>query len=474
MSRSLYLSEVLWKGMGSTTPATWKIWVCATVLVLFANTTLEREYQLFHQLTEAPTPVGRDFAVYYVAGRVALGEGEGRLYYCPTGNKTVRNREILQGNIPSDTAWSRLASRAVGLPTTMHYIYPPFFAVLFSPLSRMQPREAYFLWRGLSLAMLLLSTYLILRSFQLEGDLSAILIATVGVLSFFPFAETLYEGQVSCLVLFLWTMGFYCTRTRRIAISAACFAIGTAIKLTPAIVVPIMLLRRQWKWLLSYVAASAALLALSLWRIGWEAHRFYISEVLPSMSAGMGGYLPKSLGTVVRNIYWRRVIFGPKDSWEVPSSWNLLIRLGSFALYAGVLYYFWKKRNPDEVGLSEELTVAALLSLLISPLTWRHHFVLVLLPLVYAWVQSRERGQKVRLYALALVTVSIGTPIADFILLRVHSGLLQALLSSLSMLAGCTLLLLCLREYRLGEIIRPQFVPTRVPALAARLWHSAH
>ena len=467
MSRSLHLSEVLGSCIGSTSPATWKIWVCATVFVLFATTTLEREYQLFHQLIEAPTPVARDFAVYYVAGRVALGEGEGRLYYSPKGNKTARNREILQGNIPSDTAWSKVASRAVGLQTTTYYIYPPTFAVLFSPLARMKPREAYFLWRGLSVAMLLLSIYLILRSFQLERDPSAILIATVGVLSFFPLKETLYEGQVSCLILFLWTMGFYCTRTRKTAISAACFAIGTAVKLTPAIVVPIMLLRRQWKWLFSYVVASASLLALSLWRIGWEAHWFYISQVLPSMSAGIGGYLPKSLGTVARNIYWRRVIFGPKDSWEVPLPLDLLIRLGSVALYVLVLFYFWKKRNPNEVVLSEELTVAALLSLLISPLTWRHHFVLILLPLVYAWMQSRERGQKAQLYALALITISIGTPLADFMLLRVHYGLLQALLSSVSLLAGCTLLLLCLWEYLPRKSIAPQSVRRSAPPLAA-------
>ena len=467
MYSGLHLSELLRNCSGRASPATWKRWVCATALVLFANTTLEREYQLFHQLIEAPTPVARDFAVYYVAGRVALGEGEGRLYYSPKGNKAARNREILQGNIPSDTAWSKVASRALGLPTTTYYIYPPFFAVLFSPLARMQPREAYFLWRGLSAAMLILSTYLILRSFQLQIDSSVFLIATVGVLSFFPFAETLYEGQVSCLILFLWTMGFYCTRTRKVTISAACFAIGTAVKLTPAIVVPIMVLRRQWKWLFSYVVASATLLVLSLWRIGWEAHWLYISQVLPSMSAGIGGYRPKSLGTVVRNIYWRRVIFGPKDSWEVPPSLDLLIRVGSVVLYVGVLFYFWKKRNPNEVALSQELAVAALLSLLISPLTWRHHFVLVLLPLFCAWMQSRERGKKARLYALALITVSIGTPLADFVLLRMHPGLLQALLSSVSMFAGCMLLLLCLREYRQGEAILPQTVSRGSQPLAA-------
>ena len=429
----------------------WKGWVCATVIALFGISTLEREHQLFYQLVEAPDPVGRDFAVYYVAGRVASGEGEGRLYYSPSGNKTARSRELLQGSIPSNTAWSNVAASSLGRTTTTYYIYPPFFAVLFSPLARLRPRDAYFLWRGLSLAMLVISANLILRSFLPKKDLSVVLIATIGVLSFFPFAETLYEGQVSCLILFLWTLGFYCARNRKTALSAACFAIGTAVKLTPAIVVPILILRRQWKWLVSYFATVSALLLFSIWRIGWQAHKFYVSEVLPSMSAGIAGYLPKSLGTVIRNIYWERAIFGPSDSWDLPPYLNLLTKTCSLALYAGVLCYFWKQRKSGEVALSRELAIAALLSLLISPLTWRHHFVLVLLPLICAWLQSRAHSTKTRLYALALVTISIGTPLADFILLRVHHGLLQAFLSSAFLLGGSTLLLLCLQDYRQTE-----------------------
>jgi Glycosyltransferase family 87 len=118
----------------------------------------------------------------------------------------------------------------------------------------------------------------ILLSFQAIRDLSMMLIAAVGVLSFFPFVETLYEGQVGCLILFLWTVGFYCARTRRIAVSAARFAIGTAVRLTPAIVVPIFILRRQWKGLISYVATLSALLLFSIWRVGWQAHHFYVTQ----------------------------------------------------------------------------------------------------------------------------------------------------------------------------------------------------
>jgi hypothetical protein len=126
----------------------------------------------------------------------------------------------------------------------------------------------------------------------------------------------------------------------------------------------------------------------------------------------------------------------------------LLIKLCGISLYAAVLLYFWKKRKSSDAAISHELAVAALVSLLISPLTWRHHFVLVLLPLICLWMQSRQYGGKLRLLALALISFALGTPFADFTLLHLHNGFLQALLSSVFLLAGCALLLLYLLDYR--------------------------
>ena len=58
---------------GSAT--SWRWWACTTVWLLFAIRMGEHEYQLFRNAVEVQSPVARDFAVYYVAGRVALGEG---------------------------------------------------------------------------------------------------------------------------------------------------------------------------------------------------------------------------------------------------------------------------------------------------------------------------------------------------------------------------------------------------------------
>lgn len=446
--------------------AAWEWSICAIVLILFASATARE-----HHILAAPEPWdfptakllktsgplrNRDFLVYYVAGRVALGEGDSRLYYPAPGSKAEQNSVLLERIVPVDTAWSRVAERSIGATTTWHYIYPPFFAWLISPIARMPPMRAYVLWLGLSTIWLLLSIYLVLRSVQPTSIPLAFLVATVGVLCFFPSAESLWQGQANCLILFLWTAGFYCARTKRTSLSAVCFALNTFVKMTPAIVIPILLLRRQWKWLISYSVSAAGLLAVSIWRMGWEAHWVYLSRMLPALSAGIGGYRQRSLAAEVRNLYWRHATLTQYDSLAIPVDLNVLVKIICIALYAGVLFYFWKKKRKGEVALSEELAIAALISLIISPVAWRHHFVLSLLPLIYCWMQSRDDRSKARLCALALLTIALGTPLADFVLLRAHNGLLQAVLASAFLLASCILLFLCLRDYgRLQPIPSP-------------------
>lgn len=157
-------------GKSGRASSAWEWSICATVLLLFASATLEREHQLFQQLNvpqvfsqktiTIPRPTGLDFAVYYVTGRVVLGEGGSRLYYSPPGSKAEQHRTLLEGGVPVDTPWSRVAERSLGIRTTTYYIYPPFFALLFSPIARMRPITAYFAWRGLSTMWVLLSMYL--------------------------------------------------------------------------------------------------------------------------------------------------------------------------------------------------------------------------------------------------------------------------------------------------------------------------
>src|SRR5437899_8549864 len=82
---------------------------------------------------------GADFAVYYVAGHVASGEGDGRLYE-GTPNGSITN---------FSSPWVQVA-HANGVVAMTPYQYPPFFALLVKPLAKLPVKSAFFLWRQLS------------------------------------------------------------------------------------------------------------------------------------------------------------------------------------------------------------------------------------------------------------------------------------------------------------------------------------
>ena len=426
----------------------WSWWACTTVLLLLAVTFGQREYQLFTHAEQAPTPVAPDFGVYYVAGLIARSGNGGQLYSMPPeATKAEQARKVVYGAVPPDTELAKVAAQTTHSHMT-YYTYPPFFAWAVAPLTHLKPRVAYFAWRGLSTLMLLAATYLVLSSLRPNAGLGTFTVAAVGALSFFPFSEVLYEGQVGCLILFLWSLGFYFMQTRRTPWSAASFATGTLVKVTPAIVVPMMLLRRQWRWLVCYCMTAAALVVASVPRVGLHPYWTYASKVFPLLSAGVEGYPLKSMGTVVRNLYLGQAVFGAADPWQVPLLVRISISAANFGLLAIVLFYLFKNRVPNPRVLAQEFAILALVSLMISPVTWRHHYVIAVLPLLCAWLYSRESASHQRLALMSGITLVLGTPFADFVLVRMHPGRLQAILSSAFLLASGLLLMLCIQDHR--------------------------
>ena len=130
---------------GSAT--SWRWWTCTTVLLLFATRMGEHEYQLFQHTVEVQSPVARDFAVYYVAGRVALGEGGGRLYYVPSEpTKAARAQPIVRRR----SARHRLVKNRHSYNGIFYYLLclPAIFCLDLLSLDSLQSQSRLFLMAG--------------------------------------------------------------------------------------------------------------------------------------------------------------------------------------------------------------------------------------------------------------------------------------------------------------------------------------
>lgn len=423
----------------------WALLSTATVLMLLACFFL-REELIPREYKEDHGP--GDFLVFYVAGMMSRVADHKDLYFLPP-DKEAGIGSVLWTPVAPLTGWSKLA-RTAGIQQTDRFLYPPFAAVFFSFLTSLPPSQAVLLWRAISFDFILFSIFLILTDIGVTPRAPTFLICAFSAVFFFPVTEVLSVGQVGALILFLWTLGIHFQKKNQTKWSALAFALGAMIKVTPVLVVGVFLIRRQWKWIGWFAGWSGVMAGIGLWRFGWQTNVQFLTKVLPSISCGMPWYLNKSLSSLLTSMYLGRTFFLHSQLPQMISPAVCLVnKLLGLLLFGAVLLCFARRDN-NHADWSFELAIIALVSLVISPVSWRHHFVLAILPILYLWLGFRERIGRTWMTVLALATLIMGTPFPDYAVPVLHSHLLGLIFASLTALACLSLVALSVTIYLPG------------------------
>src|SRR6202008_4123502 len=110
-------------------------------------------------------------------------------------------------------------------------------------------------------------------------------------------------------------------------------------------------------------------------------------------------------------------------------------------LYLAVLGVMLKKNSVGDI--TWDLVALSLLVLLIAPFTWRHYYVLELLPLLFAWFglkTGRFIHSRLVLWIVATCTLIAGTRYADYLQTHLTNGLARVFLVGLLPLSALVLL----------------------------------
>jgi alpha-1,2-mannosyltransferase len=396
-----------------------------------------------------------DFPVFYIGGKVALQRCATPLYYPPADRS--KGYTLLYDNAAEATPWAQMA-RANGFPQIMQFTNPPFSALLMAPLARMPWQWAYLIWQLIIIILAAATIFLTLRLLPSSPELAAFALTFAAVCFFFPFKNNLTFGQVNVSILFLWTLGLYLLKRQRPMASALCFALGTALKISPVVAVPFLALRRQWRWLAAYVAGLVAFTGISIWQLGWQTHLIWLRDIYPCISSGLGNNINRSFAGLID------VLCGPRyyatqftaTEWPVPPGLSLFEKACGLAIGLGFFFWCWRKRK-DAKGLVDELILLPLVYLLAAPFSWPHHFILAVLPLTYLWAKARE-ATSAELVALYLSTMVLGTELPMYIaayspwanpkLIIVATALWPA--------ATCAIIWVGMRMYVRSQVFDPQ------------------
>lgn len=280
------------------------------------------------------------------------------LVYRAEGVAAARGGERLYGF--AVTEWE--------LPAT----YPPFAALLFVPLGWVPLG----LLKGLSLlgniALTGVLVHLSCRAAGLRPGPGAVCAGTGGALWLEPVFQTIVFGQINlalaCLVL--WDLNRPAgARGKGIALG-----IATGVKLTPAVFVVHLFLqgrRREASYAVAGAAGTAALGALVLPYASWE---FWTRRVFETGRVGKAW--------IVDNQSLQGLVARVLHTAEPGLLWG-----GLAVLVAGGGLCLAVRARSDAHGL----VLAALTALLVSPISWSHHWVWCVPLLALLWAGGHRR-----------------------------------------------------------------------------------
>ena len=266
------------------------------------------------------------------------------------------------------------------------FTYPPFAALVFYPLSRLPFAVVAFAWQ-VGIVAALYGVVRISQKLIGRGTAAGAMVWTAVGIWIEPLRSTFDYGQINVVLVVAMLWAAY---TSRWWLSGLLVGLAAGIKLTPAITGLYFLGMRRWRAAVFSAAVFAATVAASIGVIGDQA-RYYFTDLLGD--AGRIGPIGTSFNQSWRGAVSR--ILG-HDAGYGPAVLAAIAATAVLALLA------WRALDDDDrLG---RLLVVQLFGLLLSPISWTHHWVW-LLPLMIWLLDSRSGALAGGWLALTLIGV---------------------------------------------------------------------
>jgi hypothetical protein len=290
--------------------------------------------------------------------------------------------------------------------------HPPSSVVLVAPFAWMDYSNAFLAWNLVSLGLFVLVLGLVVRLLGLQVTPLGLLAMFTFMLLCDPFRQQINQGQFNCILLALITGAWAAERTERPILAGALIGVATVIKLFPGFLLAYYAARGRWRVVLAGVISLAACTALTVLVVGVDAYSAYYIEVLPRLARYHDGWLNASLSGFFAKLFDAPsgpvvpVVHSPTLRWSATV-------LSVTALCAVLLATVRRSRLREEHDLTFGLALVVML--LVSPITWNHAFLLLLVPLALLWARLGRIGVWQGLLLVSLVALCLPAKLVHYL-----------------------------------------------------------
>jgi Glycosyltransferase family 87 len=304
------------------------------------------------------------------------------------------------------------------------FFYPPVFALLFIPIALLPGwlRDAVWYLVTLGSFVVLMRTGEALARHLFPGEWTDTELTRFRVLAFVlnaKFMLHVLENQAyDSLVVMFFMLGFLALVRNRSVLAGASFGMAIALKASPLIALPYLLIKRRFAAVAMLMAVAAGLTMLPDLLLppkkSWHVVEWFYEVVLGPLR-GYSNVFEKPLWTVANplNQSFRGIVSRFIDGQAQPNEFALVLSLftGLWIVAASVPIL---KALPNDRLIPIDGAILAVSMLLLSPVTSRSHFIALVLPLaILAAAAFRERS---------LRWLTIGTLIVSFMFLTLSTG----------------------------------------------------
>lgn len=345
--------------MGSPSPCT-RVLLCAMLCVAIVEYGQDVTWALRHY-------GWGDFRAYYAAA-IALERGVD-FYDEPT----------------MSAIWREVRPEGSSLPNyTQQYVYLPLFAAIAYPLTLLPFQVSLLVWGVINALLWPLCVWLLLCVLAVPmSSLSAGLI-TILAFRYEPALTNLVAGQTNIVIFLLVLVALHCLGRSRLCIAAAAIALSVLLKPNTAVLLVLFALRgprRVVWWSCAFVVLGLSLQVLAL---GSASTLWFVSEIIPRFSHGTPYVYNQSINGWALRL--GQTVSGMEHP---PRVYGMMASLVGVLL---LLYTLWRCRGPASNRASKaELSIAVVLSAIVSPITWTYHLTWLLLPIGWLMYHYERR-----------------------------------------------------------------------------------
>lgn len=262
--------------------------------------------------------------------------------------------------------------------------HPPTSILLFLPVARLDYRPALLIWNVASLIMLAGSIWMIRRELGFSFSAWSIVPALSLLLLCRPLVQQLIHGQLNLAMLLLVTGAWAADRRGRPGWAGALVGTAAAVKVFPGFLFLYFAVRRQWRAVIAGGLTVFLLSGTTVAVLGPASFRTYVQDVLPQVERFRSSWFNASLVG-----FWTR-LFDPATLeehvdplWRSAATARAGIILSWVAIVAAVSWVV--RQAASRLQLDHAFGAAVAGMLLLSPVTWDHGFLLLLIPVAVLW-----------------------------------------------------------------------------------------